>query len=288
MPLVHTPKRPRTSPAILSQRAKASRTVSPVCSQNTDDELFVSQTPTKKISRPVRPRAINKPKPKGVQGIIDSLADPESALIRAIANALKPHIVNAINSEVSRHISQIRKLTAEVREKDIIIEELDTRLDEVESYMRRDCLVVSGIPEPTDPNQRENTDQLIIDLAKNKLNVEIDPKDISRSHRVPGGPPRPDSGIRPRGVIVKFTSYNVRRRVFSARRELKNFPDKIYINEALTRRRSELAYKARQLVKEHVFKQTWTSDCKILIRKNDETVHAIRSMKELDQLKMNP
>ena len=89
-------------------------------------------------------------------------------------------------------------------------------------------------------------------------------------------------------MIVKFTSYNVRRRVFSARRELKNFPDKIYINEALTRRRSELAYKARQLVKEHVFKQTWTSDCEILIRKNDETVHAIRSMKELDQLKMNP
>ena len=196
----------------------------------------------KKISRPVRPRAINKPKPKGVQGIIDSLADPKSALIRAIANALKPHIVNAINPQVSRYISQIRKFTAEVREKDIIIEELDTRLDEVESYMRRDCLVVSGIPEPAGPNQRKNTDQLIIDLAKNKLNVKIDPKDISRSHCVPGGPPRPISGIRPRGgVIVKFTSYNVRRRVFSARRELKNFPDKIYINEALTRRRSELA-----------------------------------------------
>ena len=121
MPLVHTAKRPRTSPAVLSQRAKALRTVSPVCSQNTDDELFVSQTPTKKKnpSRPVRPSAINKPKPKGVQGIIDSLADPKSALIRAIANALKPHIVNAINSQVSRHISQIRKLTAEVREKDI-------------------------------------------------------------------------------------------------------------------------------------------------------------------------
>ena len=179
-------------------------------------------------------------------------------------------------------------MTSQVRENEVVIEDLETRLDEVKRYMRRDCLVVTGIPEQTDPSQRENTDQLIIDLAKSKLNVDIEQKDISRSHRVPGGPPRPDAATRPRGVIVKFTSYNARRMVYSARRELKNVPDRIFINEALTRRRSEIAYKARQLVKQNMFKQTWTIDCKIMIRLNDDSIHAVRSERELNRLKPNP
>ena len=276
---------------LLSQKTKVSRIVSPECSQTdiqSDDELSQTSIKVRKNVKSVRAKVPTKAKPKGVQGIIDSLADPDSALIRAIANALKPHIVNAINTEVNRHISQIRKLTAQVRESEVIIDDLETRLDEVESYMRRDCLVVTGIPEPDDPNTRENTDQLIIDLAKTKLNVDIDARDISRSHRVPGGPPRPDAHTRPRGVIVKFTSYNARRKVYSARRELKHVPERIFINEALTRKRSELAYKARQLVKQNVFKQTWTSDCKILIRTNDDNVHSVRTEKELIGLKPNP
>ena len=93
------------------QTTKACRTISPECSDTENAQLDFE------LSQPVKPRIgkvgrakapASKAKPKGVQGIIESLADPESALIRAIANALKPHIVHAINTEVNRHISQIR------------------------------------------------------------------------------------------------------------------------------------------------------------------------------------
>ena len=176
------------------------------------------------------------------------------------------------------HKAHVRKLTHELHEKESVIKELETRVDNVEQYMRRDCLVISGIPEPTNQTTFENTDQAVIDLAKSKLHVDLTPSDISRAHRVPGGPPRFDAAVRPRAIIVKFTSYNGRIKVYSAKRELKHVVNnKIYINEALTRQRSAVAFRARQLVKQGVIKQTWTIYGKIVFRKNDDYVHSVIS-----------
>ena len=58
----------------------------------------------------------------------------------------------------------------------------------------------------------EDTDQLVIDVAKS-AGVLFSPDDIDVSHRLGR------RGPKPRSVIVKFVTRNVREKVFNARRD---------------------------------------------------------------------
>ena len=139
-------------------------------------------------------------------------------------------------------------------------ESLESDIEELQQYGRRNAIVVSGLPE----NQNENTGELILNLAKDKLNVNLEQYEISRSHRL--GPPRNPSE-NPRNIVVKFVSYNVRRRIYEARKSLnRSVRGSIYICEHLTRFRSNLYYEARQLLKRGKVKYAWTSDGRVLVR----------------------
>ena len=116
--------------------------------------------------------------------LLENIAGPNNQFINAIANALKPHLITTLNNELEMHKGHFRKLTHKRHEEEPINNELESRVDNVEQYMRRDCLVISGIQEPTNQTTFENTDQAVIDLAKSKLHVDLTPSDISRSHRV--------------------------------------------------------------------------------------------------------
>ena len=96
---------------------------------------------------------------------------------------------------------------------------------------------MTGIPE----NENEKTDEVVLDMARNQLKAANDASDIDRSHRIPGGPVRRNTD-RPRNIIVKFTTYNARRRVLEKKSSLKGGNNRIYINEHLTKARSELYY----------------------------------------------
>ena len=84
----------------------------------------------------------------------------------------------------------------------------------------------------------EVTNQVVTDYAK-KVGVELQPGDIDRTHRVgkPGDKPRPIIVI-----IVKFTSYVVRRQVFQSRKKC----DSIFVGKDLTKVRNHLLYLARR------------------------------------------
>lgn len=134
------------------------------------------------------------------------------------------------------------------------VNDLKLRIDDIEQYTRRNCLKISGIPE----NSKDNTDQLVFNVVENlnlKENEEkITIKDISRSHLVGKFYSHPNS--RPRDITVKFVSYRDRALIYGNKRNLKAYnnnptkkTDPIYINEALTRPRSELFRKTRELVK---------------------------------------
>ena len=69
--------------------------------------------------------------------------------------------------------------------------------------------------------------------------------------------------------MVKFIGYRSRERLFKARKLLKNHLTlkKVYINEDLTKTTNELAYKARQLKRSGAIAETFTSDCKVFVKK---------------------
>ena len=64
----------------------------------------------------------------------------------------------------------------------------------------------------------ENTDDLVITMFKNDMDIEIFSDDIDRLHRIGKQKDDPNK-VRP--VIVKFTRYNDRNKIFRNKKRLK-------------------------------------------------------------------
>ena len=94
------------------------------------------------------------------------------------------------------------------------IVEQNGKLDQLEQHGRRDSLRISGIPEV---QESDDTDAAVITLcAAIKVYPPVQPEDIAVSHRVgkaAEGKPRP--------VLVKFATCNIRERVFRAKKTSK-------------------------------------------------------------------
>ena len=170
-----------------------------------------------------------------------------------------------------------------MKEKRRYISTLEERIDDLEQYSSRNCLVITGIPEKED----EKTDEIILDIAKKQLNVDLQPRDIDRSHRIPGGPIR-RGNEKSRNIVVKFSTYNARRRVIEQKSRLKSMNNRIFINEQLTKKRSTLYYEARKLVKARKVKQAWTYDGLVLVRNNDDKVQPIKNLIDIASFTNTP
>ena len=150
---------------------------------------------------------------------------------------------------------------------------MDLALENLEQYGRRDNLEFIGIPQQ--PN--ENTNEIIKKLVK-KLNITLNDRDISISHRLQRniGSKNPENNDHP-PIIVRFTNRAIRNEIYKKRnciQQISNFEiqgmEKMYINENLTNFRKQLFNMARKLQKEHEYKFLWTNQCQILVRKNAE------------------
>ena len=107
--------------------------------------------------------------------------------------------------------------------------------------------------------------------------------DIDRSHRV--GKPNPTTST-PRGIIVKFTNYRARNRLYKAKTRLKDLDFKgCYINEDLTKARHAIFFGARQLLRDKCILGTWTSDVNVLIKDLSGHIHRVTTENDLSVLK---
>ena len=100
-------------------------------------------------------------------------------------------------------------------------------------------------------------------------------EDIDRSHRL-GTPPSSGESSdrhpsqqrrRPRNIIMKFTNYRIREKIYSSRKELRKSSSgtPLYINESLTKERSSLFWKIRKAIKDKDH-QVWTQDGVIVVK----------------------
>ena len=92
------------------------------------------------------------------------------------------------------------------------------------------------------------------------MNIAITSDDLDRSHRIG----KKKEGNKSRPIIVKFSRYNARHKIFSNKKRLKG--TNISITESLTATRMAKLKEARD---EKGFKSVWTFDGKILF-KNQE------------------
>ena len=114
-------------------------------------------------------------------------------------------------------------------------------------------LRVHGITE----TEGEDTDKLVIKTFKENLDIDINPLEISTTHRIG----KPESENRP--ILVKLTRQNTRTKIFKAKKELRNKENKIFINEDLTPNIASFFKKVRDLKKDKLIKRTWTVNGKV-------------------------
>lgn len=184
--------------------------------------------------------------------LIDSLAEKLAGRIErvvedVVSRSLKTYIeqVNALKQQVSVLEERLRK--AEVGK---------NKYDELEQYQRRNNIRVFGVPE----SSGEKTDDLLVQLFHEKMGVQVTLEQIDRSHRVGRRSEQQEgSTARNRPIIVKFTSYRDRQRVFTAKKKLKG--SGIIVVEDLVPSRRELLLKATE---KYGRGNTWTLDGRVM------------------------
>jgi exosome complex exonuclease DIS3/RRP44 len=213
---------------------------------------------------------------------LDEIITPPSAKATAFIEDLKLALADSgiriAFKDIFKEVifQEVRALKAHVRT-------LERKIEDLEQYSRRSCVMISGFPDS--PNEK-STDAVVLKLAK-AMDIEVEVGDISRSHRLPTRV-RSD---RPRDIVVSFTTYNMRHKFHTSRSKLKDSPEyrgKVYINEHLTSQRNKVFYESRQAKKRGKLVDTWTYDGKIMVKFNDaegnETRKPVTTIDELNKI----
>ncbi len=159
------------------------------------------------------------------------------------------------------------------------IEMAQMAIEEMQLYSRRNCVVISGIPE----SKGEDTDEIVTKLANEKMNVPLTKEDLDRSHRL--GKPTTD---KPRPIIAKFVRYNTRTKFLLARKNLKG--TKTGVQEMVTKHVGNLLQRAEQLKKNAPWVKNvwiWNGNVHVYVKPDNQDTgykRIIRSQKCCDQI----
>ena len=137
---------------------------------------------------------------------------------------------------------------------------LEDKVDALEQYGRRNAIRIRGVPAPENFPNNEDTDSIVMQLAKDKLGVSLLHTEIVRSHRVG----------QKKDIIVKLVTHNKKVEIMKARKKLKD--SDLSINEDLSQVRGKLAFLARGLKRKKKIQDTWTRDGVIFIKLTDDSV----------------
>jgi len=171
-------------------------------------------------------------------------------------------------------------------------------LDDLQQYVRRECLEIRGIPVAKD----EDTNEIVRKVC-DLVDVKVNDMDISVSHRLPSRKPSSPSyanavqnKIDDEPIIVKFVRRDVRDKFYQARTKLRSKTtrdlgitrhrdQKIFISESLTRRNKDLMKECVKKKKDLNYKFLWSKYGKILMRKDSSSpVFTITSYDDLAKI----
>ena len=179
------------------------------------------------------------------------------------------------------------------------ITDLEAKLDNLEQYSRRICLILTGCQEKQAKSQldthdrdvieqkdqeEENTDEIVLDVFRNIMGMRISIDEVAKTHRLGRtaniNSTREDrlhkSG---RPILVKFSTYRKRQEIFSNKKKLKGFD--IVLTENLTKTRMHILTKAREIVG---VKNCWTVHGRIVSIRRDKKIATISREEHLEKL----
>lgn len=183
------------------------------------------------------------------QGTSTELLSEE--LLTKICKQQSEAIFNKFEEKFAKLENCLSSFEAKFEENLKKIEILEKRIDDNEQYNRLNNLRVYGIKETGE----ENVENLIIELFKNKLNVNISGMDIERVHRL-----GPLSQGKSRPIIIKFVSFKVRAEIYGQKKLLKKTG--FVVREDLTAARLKLV---KEAVTKFGVTNVWTLGGKIFV-----------------------
>jgi prefoldin subunit 5 len=168
------------------------------------------------------------------------------------------HTVNKQDEHIKTLQQTVTDLKGNITDLQNNLSDLDIRLEDQEQYSRRTSLRFHNIPCGDTRNlYKMNTDQIILDICNDVLKVPITINEIGRTHpigKVRGGKIQ---------VIARFSTYRQRNLVFSAKRNLKNHKDNVFITENLTPRRRKIMDELNYLRVKRRIQACWSHDGRI-------------------------
>ncbi|VDI26996.1 Hypothetical predicted protein [Mytilus galloprovincialis] len=202
-----------------------------------------------------------------IQPLLKQIKEQETVIQTHKQHILKQFIqISNLEQATSNHITTIKEQGKDLDCLSDEIADLKIRVESQEQYSRRTSLRFHNIPVPVDNHGKilhpVNTDEIVLDIIRNKLNINIDLNDIGRSHVI--GKARKGRSQ----VIVRFISYRMKHLVYSNKKELKGDTNGIFITENLSQYRTELVKSLADMKTKNQISAYWTADGRIFVKKS--------------------
>ena len=222
-----------------------------------------------------------------VQLDLNILKDPRAiqqlfTIFQPFLDGIETRLVKRIDNleeKLENHISNTNKKFNDLETR---LQEMD-RIEKLDQLSRQNNLIFCGIKE----TKNESTDKEIVEFVnKNIPSTEIKLDEIDCSFRI--GKTDEDS-TKPRPILVKFKSYDTRKKIYKNKKELRENPTKMFINEDLTPKKSVLFSKVRKLKKDGVIFNAWTHDSVVYYTNSDKDTEpkSIRTEEEIETIRKN-
>jgi hypothetical protein len=218
---------------------------------------------------------------------LDKLQTDVNSVVIEMSNMREQIRENSLKCETNR--DAIKSLTDENEKLKNEVTRLKMDMLELQQHTRKNNLVITGIPLTPKENMFS-----ILNKVSTLLNIRYEICDISAAHRLPGK--RGDN--RPPAIVVAFVSRAMKSEWITARKLRKTltakeinsaWPDlQVYLNEHLTPHTRRIFNEARELVKSGKLVAAWTSDCRVLIKRNGAgNPYRITQLQQLEDFRMD-
>lgn len=195
------------------------------------------------------------------------------------------------NMKLNKHVEDLMTIVAELRSnltvKDTELKQLKDDLQEFQQHSRSNYLEIHNVPNYQNENQN-----LLEDIATSvvkEVGIQLTKNEIEAIHRIPT-----KNRNKPSPIILELSSRKKRNQIIKAKKGKSisqnivkdgREAEKIYLNESLTKFYKHLLYQAKEEARKLNYKFVWTSDGKILIRKDENSpIRRIRNEDDLTKL----
>lgn len=187
-------------------------------------------------------------------------------------------VIELVTSQKEQIDKLQSQLISQVEENKILKGELSKAqdcIDDLQQRSRLSNIIINGIPEA----KNENVYKLVENIGE-KLNIQDPGSHIQVAHRVLS-----TNKNKPKPIVVRLLNTKTRDIWTTAYRQKKMWQQKIYLSEHLTKKNQDILRQAKAFKTEHKFKYAWVRDCKVFLRKSDNSrVFVIRCHEDFNRI----